>query len=335
MAIRRAPNCRRSSTTCSRKAKTASTISIVAADDAAAGQRPAPCRRRESRRRARMPRAVDPARSGLRRRRAGLNERFGSDWRYEVAEQQRDGDEAIVLCKLTFGKEGAVRTQFGRAKIPSEARGRRQRRRAVQDRAAGRRRRRTRGVSPRHRSGADELRRTDLVRLSERARKRSQCAAVALRGVCRATSLFSAYSPHQSLPNVIGQAPTPFSRRGWRKAPAIANRLVRVRFGAFGRMIMPPPAAGADEFGGHGHRSTFLLELRFAFNHYLFAPLNSPDASDSTVDAQRCSGSTRLLGGCAGRTMLTMFCARSHINRRCAPGSGTAAQGRSGDSWRA
>ena len=46
-----------------------------------------------------------------------LNERFGNDWRYEIAEQQRDGDEAIVLCKLILGKEGAVRTQFGRAKI--------------------------------------------------------------------------------------------------------------------------------------------------------------------------------------------------------------------------
>ena len=31
--------------------------------------------------------------------------------------QQRDGDEAIVLCKLFLGKDGAVRTQFGRAKI--------------------------------------------------------------------------------------------------------------------------------------------------------------------------------------------------------------------------
>lgn len=46
-----------------------------------------------------------------------LNERVGNDWRYEIAEQQRGGDEAIVLCKLTFGKEGAVRTQFGRANI--------------------------------------------------------------------------------------------------------------------------------------------------------------------------------------------------------------------------
>jgi len=44
-----------------------------------------------------------------------LNERFGQDWQFEIAEQQRDGDEAIVLGKLTFGKGGAVRTQFGHA----------------------------------------------------------------------------------------------------------------------------------------------------------------------------------------------------------------------------
>lgn len=46
-----------------------------------------------------------------------LRERFGNDWRYEITERHRDGDEAIVLGKLTFGKESAVRTQFGRGKI--------------------------------------------------------------------------------------------------------------------------------------------------------------------------------------------------------------------------
>jgi hypothetical protein len=46
-----------------------------------------------------------------------LNERFGSDWRYEITERKRDGDEVIVLGKLTFGKDSAVRTQFGRARI--------------------------------------------------------------------------------------------------------------------------------------------------------------------------------------------------------------------------
>jgi hypothetical protein len=50
-----------------------------------------------------------------------LNERLGRDWRYEVAEQKRDGDEAIVLCKLTFGKDRVSRAQFGRAKMSSES----------------------------------------------------------------------------------------------------------------------------------------------------------------------------------------------------------------------
>src|SRR5438046_328202 len=40
-----------------------------------------------------------------------MNERFGSDWRYEITEQRREAGEAIVLCKLTFGKDRAVRTQ--------------------------------------------------------------------------------------------------------------------------------------------------------------------------------------------------------------------------------
>jgi hypothetical protein len=60
------------------------------------------------------PPPLDPQSSPAVRR---LNERFGNDWRYEIADQQRDGDEAIVLCKLTFGKDGSVRTQFGRAQI--------------------------------------------------------------------------------------------------------------------------------------------------------------------------------------------------------------------------
>jgi hypothetical protein len=50
-----------------------------------------------------------------------LNEHFGSDWRYEIAAQKREGDEAIVLGKLTFGRDNAIRTQFGRARIGGEA----------------------------------------------------------------------------------------------------------------------------------------------------------------------------------------------------------------------
>src|SRR5262245_49521709 len=48
-----------------------------------------------------------------------MNERFGNDWRYEITEQGREAGEAIVLCKLTFGKDRAVRTQFGRAPLAS------------------------------------------------------------------------------------------------------------------------------------------------------------------------------------------------------------------------
>jgi hypothetical protein len=58
--------------------------------------------------------AAAPEQSPARRR---LNERFGNDWRYEIAERQRSGDEAIVLCKVILGKDGAVRTHFGRAGI--------------------------------------------------------------------------------------------------------------------------------------------------------------------------------------------------------------------------
>jgi hypothetical protein len=50
-----------------------------------------------------------------------LRERYGSDWHYEIKERHRDGDEAIVLGKLTFGKQGGIRTQFGRAKISGAA----------------------------------------------------------------------------------------------------------------------------------------------------------------------------------------------------------------------
>lgn len=46
-----------------------------------------------------------------------LNARFGNDWRYEITERRRDGNEAIVLCRVIFGKDGTVRTQFGSANI--------------------------------------------------------------------------------------------------------------------------------------------------------------------------------------------------------------------------
>ena len=102
-----------------------------------------------------------------------LNERFGSDWRYEITDQKRDGNEAIVLCKLTFGKDNAVRTQFGRARISRQSGGRGERRRAIQDRRFGHRAGRGRGFSSRRRSGADELRRSDLIRQNGYASGRS------------------------------------------------------------------------------------------------------------------------------------------------------------------
>jgi hypothetical protein len=43
-----------------------------------------------------------------------LRERFGNDWRFEITERLRVGDEAIVLGRLTVGKD-SIRTQFGRA----------------------------------------------------------------------------------------------------------------------------------------------------------------------------------------------------------------------------
>jgi hypothetical protein len=50
-----------------------------------------------------------------------LNEHFGANWRYEIAAREREGDEAIVLGKLTFGRDNAIRTQFGRATITGDA----------------------------------------------------------------------------------------------------------------------------------------------------------------------------------------------------------------------
>jgi hypothetical protein len=58
----------------------------------------------------------DPASPALRR----LAERFGNDWRYEVLSRQIEGDEAIVMLRLTAGKD-LVRTQFGRAKLAGGA----------------------------------------------------------------------------------------------------------------------------------------------------------------------------------------------------------------------
>jgi hypothetical protein len=64
-----------------------------------------------------LPAMIDPDSAPVR----WLNDHFGGNWRYEIAAQKREGDEAIVLGKLTFGRESAIRTQFGRAKITGDA----------------------------------------------------------------------------------------------------------------------------------------------------------------------------------------------------------------------
>jgi len=64
-----------------------------------------------------LPCKVDPDSAAAR----WLNEHFGGNWRYEISAQKREGDEAIVLGKLTFGRENAIRTQFGRTKISGDA----------------------------------------------------------------------------------------------------------------------------------------------------------------------------------------------------------------------
>jgi hypothetical protein len=64
-----------------------------------------------------LPSRVDPNSAAVR----WLNEHFGGNWRYEISAQKREGVEAIVLGKLTFGRENAIRTQFGRAKITGDA----------------------------------------------------------------------------------------------------------------------------------------------------------------------------------------------------------------------
>jgi hypothetical protein len=77
---------------------------------------PAAADRDSSSRAGKAPTLLDASSSPAVRR---MNERFGSDWRYEITEQRREAGEAIVLCKLTFGKDRAVRTQFGRAALSS------------------------------------------------------------------------------------------------------------------------------------------------------------------------------------------------------------------------
>ena len=46
-----------------------------------------------------------------------LNERFGGTWRYDVTERHRDGEEVVVLCKLSLPDQRVTKAQFGIARI--------------------------------------------------------------------------------------------------------------------------------------------------------------------------------------------------------------------------
>jgi len=46
-----------------------------------------------------------------------LNDRYGRDWRHEIIERRREGDEVIVLCRLTIDELDMSKTQFGSARI--------------------------------------------------------------------------------------------------------------------------------------------------------------------------------------------------------------------------
>lgn len=46
-----------------------------------------------------------------------LNDRYGDGWSYEVAERRREGDEVIVLCKLSIPDQDISKSQFGSATV--------------------------------------------------------------------------------------------------------------------------------------------------------------------------------------------------------------------------
>ena len=46
-----------------------------------------------------------------------LNDRYGGGWRHEIIERRREGDEVIVLCRLTVDESDMSKTQFGSARI--------------------------------------------------------------------------------------------------------------------------------------------------------------------------------------------------------------------------
>jgi len=53
-----------------------------------------------------------------------LDDRYGDGWRYEVTDRRREGDEAVVRCRLVIADRDITRTQYGRARIDRTAGGR-------------------------------------------------------------------------------------------------------------------------------------------------------------------------------------------------------------------
>jgi hypothetical protein len=49
-----------------------------------------------------------------------LDDRYGDDWRCEINERRRDGDEVIVLCRLIVGDGNVSKSQFGSASVGGE-----------------------------------------------------------------------------------------------------------------------------------------------------------------------------------------------------------------------
>ena len=51
-----------------------------------------------------------------------LDEKLGADWRYEVLERTREGDELVVRCRVTAPSRGVSRTWYGAASMSGAGR---------------------------------------------------------------------------------------------------------------------------------------------------------------------------------------------------------------------
>ena len=52
-----------------------------------------------------------------------LDERLGPDWRYQVLDRTREGDELVVRCRVTAPTRGVTRTWHGSAPLSGAGRG--------------------------------------------------------------------------------------------------------------------------------------------------------------------------------------------------------------------